>query len=63
MRHRRRALCLSQSEVADAAGVRFQQIQKYESGVNRVAASTLHCIAHALKVPMDYFFEPQETTQ
>src|SRR5690606_4307641 len=48
---------LSQSEVGNAVGVRFQQIQKYESGQNRVSASRLFAIAEALNVPIGFFFE------
>ena len=48
---------LSQSDLGDAVGVRFQQIQKYESGQNRVSASRLFGIAEALNVPISFFFE------
>jgi len=48
MRTRRRQLGLSQSELADKLGVSFQQVQKYERGANRVAASTLVAASHAL---------------
>ena len=48
MRTRRRQLSLSQSELADKLGVSFQQVQKYERGANRVAASTLVAASHAL---------------
>jgi transcriptional regulator with XRE-family HTH domain len=48
MRTRRRQLGLSQSDLADRLGVSFQQVQKYERGANRVAASTLLVAAHAL---------------
>ena len=57
MRARRRALGMSQGALADLAGVKFQQIQKYESGVNRVAAVRLWRIARALDVPLEFFFE------
>ncbi len=49
IRARRRQLGVSQSELAGALGVSFQQVQKYERGSNRVAASTLVAIAAALK--------------
>ena len=42
---------------ADALGVTFQQVQKYEKGSNRVSASTLKELAETLKVPLAYFFE------
>ena len=48
MRTRRRQLGLSQSELADKLGVSFQQVQKYERGANRVAASTLVAASLAL---------------
>ena len=57
IRQRRKRLGLSQSELALRIGVRFQQVQKYESGNNRVAASRLWEISQALGVPIDYFFE------
>ena len=47
---------LTQSELGDAVGVKFQQIQKYESGANRVSASRLHDIGQTLGVaPADFF--------
>src|SRR5215469_94544 len=57
MRRRRRLLGLTQQQLADSCGVRFQQIQKYECGANRVSAARLHRIAGALEVPVTYFFE------
>ena len=49
LRQRRRLLGLSQQELGDAIGVRFQQIQKYENGANRISFSRLVQIARALK--------------
>ena len=57
MRRRRRLLGLTQQQLADSCGVRFQQIQKYECGANRVSAARLWRIAGALDVPVNYFFE------
>ena len=57
MRRRRRLLGLTQQQLAEACGVRFQQIQKYECGANRISAGRLFRIAGALEVPMNYFFE------
>jgi transcriptional regulator with XRE-family HTH domain len=54
-------LGLSQTELADAAGITFQQIQKYEKGVNRVGASRLQQLSDALGVPPSYFFEGAPT--
>jgi transcriptional regulator with XRE-family HTH domain len=47
----------SQNELGVAIGVTFQQIQKYEKGVNRVSTATLHEIAKILQKPMAYFIE------
>ncbi|MEO3413921.1 helix-turn-helix transcriptional regulator [Roseovarius sp. CAU 1744] len=60
IRQRRKLLGLSQTELAVRIGVKFQQVQKYETGVNRVAASRLWKIAETLKVPITYFFEDLE---
>ncbi|HEV2364094.1 MAG TPA: helix-turn-helix transcriptional regulator [Caulobacteraceae bacterium] len=57
LRRRRRMLGLTQQQIADACGVRFQQIQKYECGANRISATRLWQIAKVLDVAVDYFFE------
>ncbi len=57
IRVRRKMLGISQSELGDALGVAFQQLQKYERGVNRISASKLHSIARLLNVPVSYFFD------
>lgn len=54
IRARRRQLGLSQSELAEQLGVSFQQVQKYERGANRVAASTLVAAAEALGVSIGW---------
>lgn len=54
---RRLALGLSQTALAQNIGVSFQQVQKYESGRNRISSSRLSEIAAALDVPMTYFFK------
>jgi transcriptional regulator with XRE-family HTH domain len=54
---RRIALKISQTKLAEAVGVRFQQVQKYESGANRVSASRLLMIAETLGVSISYFFQ------
>ena len=51
---------MSQTELADRVGLTFQQIQKYESGANRVGAGRLMEIAAALKAPIRAFFEGVE---
>lgn len=48
---------VTQQQLADRVGVRFQQIQKYETGANRISASRLWDIAAVLGVPVSYFFE------
>jgi len=57
LRRRRIQLGLSQHEVASVVGVRFQQIQKYECGGNRIAASRLWLMAQVLDIPVSFFFE------
>jgi transcriptional regulator with XRE-family HTH domain len=56
LRQRRITADLSQQDLAAAAGVTFQQIQKYERGANRISVSMLHRMAGALGVPPAYFF-------
>jgi transcriptional regulator with XRE-family HTH domain len=57
VRMRRLMLGMSQAELADAIGVTFQQVQKYEKGMNRVSASRLQQVAQVLQVPIPFFFE------
>lgn len=57
IRFRRLERGMSQTSLANQLGVSFQQLQKYEKGTNRVGASRLMQIAHALKVPVTAFFE------
>jgi len=57
IRARRIFLKMSQTEVADAVGITFQQIQKYERGANRVGASRLQQISDVLGVSPFYFFD------
>ncbi len=57
MRLRRLTMNVSQERLAEMLGLTFQQVQKYEKGVNRVAASRLWDVARALDVPVSYFFE------
>lgn len=60
IRHRRWTMGTTQQQLADAVGIKFQQIQKYETGANRVSASRLWDIASALQVPVSFFFEGME---
>ena len=57
VRMRRKMLGISQEHLADALGLTFQQVQKYERGANRVSASKLYEIAKTLRVPVSYFFD------
>lgn len=53
----------SQEELAHALGVSFQQVQKYEKGVNRIGTGRLHAIAEFLDEPLTYFFDGIEKPQ
>ena len=57
VRMRRKSLALSQGALAARVGVTFQQVQKYEKGVNRIAASRLFDISASLDMPVARFFE------
>ena len=60
---RRSALGLSQSALAQQLGVSFQQVQKYETGQNRISASRLHRAATVLGTSVDTFFPPVGTAR
>jgi transcriptional regulator with XRE-family HTH domain len=57
IRARRQVLDQSQQQLADALGITFQQVQKYERGANRVSASKLWEIAGAQAVPISHYFD------
>lgn len=57
VRNLRLDLGLTQADLAGHLGIRFQQIQKYETGRNRISASRLWDIAQALRTDVGYFFE------
>lgn len=57
LRRRRRLMGLTQQSLGKEVGIRFQQIQKYECGANRVSASRLFELSEALKVPVQHFYE------
>lgn len=57
VRHRRWMVGKTQQQLGEAVGIKFQQIQKYETGMNRVSASRLWDIAKALDVDVRFFFE------
>lgn len=60
VRHRRWLIGMTQQQLAEQVGIKFQQIQKYETGANRISASRLWDIADALGVPVSFFFEGLE---
>jgi len=57
IRQRRWLVGMTQQKLAEAVGIKFQQIQKYETGANRVSASRLWDIADALEVDVSFFFD------
>lgn len=61
IRHRRWMVGMTQQQLGEIVGIKFQQIQKYETGMNRVSASRLWDIAAALDVSISFFFEGLET--
>jgi transcriptional regulator with XRE-family HTH domain len=63
IRIQRLAAGLSQSELAGRIGVTFQQVQKYEKGMNRVGAGRLTKIARVLNVPVGSFFDGRDTIE
>lgn len=60
VRQRRWMLGVTQQRLADLVGVKFQQVQKYETGANRISASRLWDIAAVLEAPIAFFFEGLE---
>jgi transcriptional regulator with XRE-family HTH domain len=57
LRMRRLQLGLSQDKLAGKLGLSFQQVQKYENGINRMGSSRLHEVADILQVPVTFFFD------
>lgn len=57
IRRLRRNCGMTQTELGDLIGIRFQQIQKYESGYNRMTAVRLFMLARAFDRPLEYFFK------
>ena len=58
----RKAMGVTQTELGQVIGVTFQQVQKYENGTNRIGASRLQDLAHALDVPVSSLFGEAEGT-
>lgn len=54
---RRMILKMSQEKLAEAVGITFQQVQKYERGMNRISASRLYDLSAALNAPISFFFD------
>lgn len=54
---RRLILDMTQTALGEAVGITFQQVQKYEKGINRISASRLQQMANVLQVPVPFFFE------
>lgn len=63
IRQRRWLVGMTQQKLAECVGIKFQQIQKYETGANRVSASRLWDIADALEVDVAFFFEGLKSDQ
>ncbi|WP_417460148.1 helix-turn-helix domain-containing protein [Kordiimonas sp.] len=57
LRDRRRSLDLSQQDIANILSISYQQVQKYESGLNRVSAGRLYLLAHIMHTTVGYFYE------
>lgn len=57
LRRRRRLMGMTQQQLANMVGIRFQQIQKYECGANRITASRLFELSSSLSVPIQYFYD------
>ena len=57
VRLRRMLLGMSQEKLGECLGLTFQQVQKYEKGVNRIGASRLFDLAHVLGVPVQFFYD------
>jgi transcriptional regulator with XRE-family HTH domain len=59
---RRKLLGMTQTDLGDALGLSFQQVQKYERGGNRIGAGRLCDLARVLDVPVTFFFEDMPTS-
>lgn len=62
LRRRRRLLNLTQQQLGDRLNIRFQQVQKYECGANRISAARLYYLAEALQTDVSYFYDGFEET-
>jgi transcriptional regulator with XRE-family HTH domain len=59
IKRRRHELAMSQEALANLLEVSFQQVQRYENGTDRLNVERLQALAHALEVPIGYFFAPE----
>ena len=57
VRQRRWLLGMTQQQLAEKVGIKFQQIQKYETGANRISSSRLWDISEVMDVPVNFFFD------
>ena len=62
LRRRRTLLGMNQTNLGDAIGVTFQQVQKYENGANRISASRLFDLSRVFDVPIQFFFDDMPKT-
>src|SRR5271167_1933565 len=62
VRIRRMLIGMSQEKLGDLLGLTFQQVQKYEKGVNRIGAGRLFEVSRILNVPVDFFYEGVSVT-
>ena len=63
IKSRRRELGISQEKLAEILGVTYQQVQRYENGMNKLNVENIQVIADALSVPVSYFFEPEKASR
>lgn len=62
IKRRRSELKISQEELAETLGVTYQQVQRYENGMNKLNVENIQRVAEALNVPVSYFFEVEKTS-
>lgn len=62
IKKRRRELGISQERLAEILGVTYQQVQRYEKGINKLNVENIQVIADALSVPVSCFFEPEKAS-
>jgi transcriptional regulator with XRE-family HTH domain len=60
IKKRRKELKISQEELAETLGVTYQQVQRYENGINKLNVENVQTVADALDVPVSYFYEAEK---